>query len=200
MSAHATVSQDVFKEVMGNVPAAVTVVTALDGAGEPAGLTVSAFSVVSLDPPLVLVCVDKGSQTLPAVTGAGRFTVNFLAAGGEDLAIRFASKSAHKFDGVVTMPSSALRAHGAALPGYGPVLAGAACGYALCDVAREVEAGDHWIFVGEVRDADRWAGRAPLMYCRRSFSFWDVPDAPRPAARPTPAAGRALGLMLAIER
>lgn len=194
------VTEDVFKDVMGNVPATVTVVTALDGAGLPAGLTVSAFSVVSLDPPLVLVCVDKESQTLSAVQQAERFTVNFLAAGGEALAVRFASKSARKFNGVVTRPASSLRASGATLFGYGPILANAACGYALCDVVQAVEAGDHWIFVGHVRDAGRWRDRAPLIYCRRTFSAWDVPDGHDLARRPTAASGRALGLMLAIER
>lgn len=199
MNARQAVSQDVFKDVMGNVPAAVTIVTALDGGGRPAGLTVSAFSVVSLDPPLVLVCVDKRSQTLPAVRHNARFTVNFLAAGGEELAVRFASKSGRKFDGVVTRPASSLRAGGPPLLGYGPVLADTACGYAVCDVVQAVEAGDHWIFVGQVRDAARWPGRAPLVYCRRTFSAWEVPDGHEVSRRPA-ASGRALGLLLAIER
>lgn len=195
MTAPAAVTENLFKNVMGNVPAAVTVVTALDGDGSPAGLTVSAFSVVSLDPPLVLVCVDRGSQTLPAVREGGRFTVNFLAAGSEDLAIRFASKNPRKFDGVLTRPAPA---PAGVPPPYGPILTGDACGYALCDVVQAVEAGDHWIFVGQVHDAGLWKGRAPLIYCRRTFSTWDVPDGHDLARRPA-ASGRALGLMLAIE-
>lgn len=196
MSMRTGVPEDVFKAVMGNVPAAVTVVTALDPGGGPVGLTVSAFSVVSLHPQLVLVCVDKGSQTLPAVRARGRFTVNFLAAGSEDLALSFASKSARKFDGVAARP--------AALPGSGPVLAAAASGYVSCEVTQEVEAGDHWIFLGQVRDGAMWEGRAPLTYCRRTFAAWHPPQrpprGPGAARRPAAASGRALGLMLAIER
>ncbi|MQA86396.1 MAG: flavin reductase [Streptosporangiales bacterium] len=185
------VTEDVFKDVMGNVPAAVTVVTALDEAGTPVGLTVSAFSVVSLRPPLALVCIDKGSQTLPGVRDGGRFTVNFLADGAEELAIRFASKSPDKFDGVPTRP--------APVPGCGPILTGDACGYALCDVVRTVEAGDHWIFVGQVLDAALWRERRPLMYCRRTFSAWHAPEGDGLGSRPAQASGRALGLMMTIE-
>lgn len=197
--ARAAVAEDVFKDVMGNVPAAVTVITALDGTGAPVGLTVSAFSVVSLDPPLVLVCIDKGSQTLPAVREGGCFTVNFLAAGSEELAIRFASKSPDKFHGVRARPAHSLRASGPLPPRCGPILTDAACGYAVCDLAQAVEAGDHWIFVGQVVDAGLRAEKRPLMYCRRTFAAWQAPEGDGLAGRPAEASGRALGLMMTIE-
>ena len=88
-----------FRDVLGAFPTGVTVVTAR-GASGPAGLTTNAFSSLSLDPPLVLVCFDNASRTLPVVQEAGRFAVNVLRAGQEELASVFASKrvQAEKFD------------------------------------------------------------------------------------------------------
>ena len=161
-----------FRDVMASFPAGVTVVTALGEDGEVRGLTVSAFCPVSLTPPLVLVCVDKGSNTLPAIRARGAFTVNFLAAGREDLALRLASKGAAKFEGMRWVPPD--------LPGAGPVLADDGCASCSCLVRTAIEAGDHWIFVGEVEEGRLWEDRAPLLYCRRSFATWTDPSAAAP--------------------
>src|SRR3712207_1754501 len=77
-----------FRDTLGAFPTGVTVVTAPG----PAGLTTNAFSSLSLDPPLVLVCFDNGSRTLGAVRSSSRFAVNVLRAGQEELASVFASK------------------------------------------------------------------------------------------------------------
>jgi flavin reductase (DIM6/NTAB) family NADH-FMN oxidoreductase RutF len=88
-----------FRDLMASFPAGVTV-TALGDDGDVRGLTVSSFCSVSLDPPLVLVCIDKGSNTLPAIQARSAFTVNFLATGREELAGRLAGKGSTKFEGV----------------------------------------------------------------------------------------------------
>ena len=85
---------------MACFPTGVAIVTAHETGDRPRGLTLSAFCAVSLDPPLVLVCVDKSSNTLPALRTAGGFTVNFLAGGREHLAVLYASKAEEKFDGI----------------------------------------------------------------------------------------------------
>src|SRR5579872_7085844 len=95
-----------FRAVMGEVCTAVTVVTAMDGS-RPHGTTVSAFSSLSLDPPLVLVSLDRGSQLLEVITAAGRFGVNVLSRDQAALAARFATRGPAKFDGVAWRGDSA---------------------------------------------------------------------------------------------
>src|SRR3954468_7906069 len=80
-----------FRETMGRFATGVCIVTAFSEHG-PAGLTTNAVSSLSLDPPLLLVCFDNASRTLPVVREAGRFAVNVLRVGQEELATRFASK------------------------------------------------------------------------------------------------------------
>ena len=89
-----------YRDIMSGFPSGVVIVTAFGEDGLPRGLTVSAFSAVSLDPPLALVCVDKTSNTLPAVEHTRGFTANILAAGREALARRMATKVSDKFDGL----------------------------------------------------------------------------------------------------
>ena len=89
-----------FRDVLSAFPTGVVVLTAFGDDGGPRGLTVSAFCAVSLHPPLVLVSIDKTSNTLPAVQQAGGFTANILAAGREALARRMATKLSDKFDGI----------------------------------------------------------------------------------------------------
>ncbi len=155
-----TISDKTFLEVMGNVAASVTVVTtSYDGVHY--GLTVSAFSSVSRTPPLVLVCIDKSANTLEPLRAAGGFTVNFLAEGREDTAMVFASRDDDKFDQVVHESST--------LEGAGPWLPEDAMAYFECSIYSEMEAGDHWVFIGRVHHGYRIDSAAPLVYCRRQF-------------------------------
>src|SRR5260370_7991020 len=87
-----------FRETMATFPSGVVVLTAFGQDSLPRGLTVSAFCAVSLDPPLALACVDKTSNTLPAVQHAGGFTANILAAGPEPPPRPMATKLPHQFD------------------------------------------------------------------------------------------------------
>ncbi|HEY4276808.1 MAG TPA: flavin reductase family protein [Conexibacter sp.] len=153
--------RELLRDVLSSFPAGVVIVTALDGE-RPVGLTVNAFCSVSADPPLVLVCVDKGSNTLAAISDAGAFTVNILAAGREQLALLFASKARDKF--------SALAWREAPGGAGGPVLSEDAAAYLACRVERAIEAGDHWIFIGAVSAAGVHEEPVPLLYHRRAFA------------------------------
>src|SRR5438132_12261712 len=100
LSHSAMIDPQRFREVMASFPSGVVVLTAFGLDSLPRGLTVSAFCAVSLGPPLALACIDKTSNTLPAVQQAGSFTANILAAGREQLARHMASKLTDKFDGI----------------------------------------------------------------------------------------------------
>jgi len=142
-----------FRDTVGAFATGVTIVTA-SGPDGPAGLTTNAFSSVSLDPPLVLVCFDATSRTLPVVAAAGRFAVNVLRAGQEELAATFASKrvAAEKFADVTHR-----EAHGV------PVL-DRALAWLACDVERLVPAGDHTIGIGAVLALDVDPDGEPLVF------------------------------------
>ena len=155
------VTPQLYREIMACFPTGVAVVTAHAAGGRPRGLTVSAFCAVSLDPPLVLVCVDRSSKTLPALRAAGGFTVNFLAGGRDHLAVLYASKADEKFDGIEWSRPD--------LPEGGPILHADSAAYAVCVTRQALEAGDHWVFIGEVRDGAVIEGRLPLVYHQRSF-------------------------------
>jgi flavin reductase (DIM6/NTAB) family NADH-FMN oxidoreductase RutF len=155
---------ELFRDIMSTFPSGVAIVTAVGEDGKPRGLTVSAFCPVSLSPPLVLVCIDKSSNSLSAITRSGGFTVSLLASGREELARRYASKAENKFEGVATrMPE---------VKGAGPVLLEDCVAYAACRVHSAVQAGDHYIIVVLVEEGEHRVGRVPLMYGRRIFTDW----------------------------
>ena len=158
------VGAELFREIMSSFPSGVAIVTAVGGDGPPRGLTVSAFCPVSLDPPLVLVCIDKTSNSLLAIQRSGGFTVNILSAGREELARRYASKVEDKFEGVATSDPGIAEA--------GPILVDDTVAYASCRVHSAVEAGDHFIIIGEVHEGRHRADGVPLMYGRRIFTDW----------------------------
>jgi flavin reductase (DIM6/NTAB) family NADH-FMN oxidoreductase RutF len=161
------VDEELFLEIMSSFPTGVTVVTTMAASGQPKGLTVSAFCPVSLHPPLVLVCLDNQSSTLEAIRAGGMFTVNFLAAGREELARRFASKSDDKFEATPWE---------APVPEGGPILVEDSGAYVVCRVTEVIEAGDHWVLLGRVEDGNLRADHLPLLYGRRTFSTWANPN------------------------
>ncbi|MEU5045332.1 flavin reductase family protein [Streptomyces griseorubiginosus] len=155
-----------FRELFGSFPTSVAIVTALDDQQEPRGFTCNALTAVSAEPPLLSVCVDKRSQTLPALIHSGAFVVHILAEGAQEASEAFAGKSEHKFAGRRWKPSET--AKGA------PVLTDIALAYAECTVVQPVEAGDHWIYIARVDGVEVFP-RRPLLYHRRSYSIWS-PD------------------------
>lgn len=95
----ASTEPDLFRHVLGHVPTAVTVTTALTPEG-PKGLVIGSFVSISLDPPLVGVFADRESTSWPSIAATGAFAVNVLAADQTDLCARFARRGGDKFDGL----------------------------------------------------------------------------------------------------
>jgi flavin reductase (DIM6/NTAB) family NADH-FMN oxidoreductase RutF len=147
-----------FRRVLSHFATGVTIVTTCDADARPSGLTVSAFASLSLDPPLVLVCIDHKSQTYPALRESGRFAINVLALGQEALSRRFASTQAGKFDGLAYQISDLK------LPLLGAALAHIEC----MTVSTHIE-GDHTIFVGRVERTGINDGD-PLLYFRGRYN------------------------------
>jgi flavin reductase (DIM6/NTAB) family NADH-FMN oxidoreductase RutF len=153
----AVIGPEEFRRALGHFATGVTIVTTSDAGGRPSGLTLSAFASVSLDPPLVLVCVDHKSQTYPALLERGRFAVNLLGGDHEALSRRFATASPDKFEGV-SYRSSPLGL---------PLLEGALAHLECVTLNTHVE-GDHTIFVGRVEATGVGAGE-PLLYYRGKY-------------------------------
>ena len=167
------VDRERYRALAGSFPTGVTIVTTLDGAGAPRGLTTQSFVGLSTEPPLLIVAIDKSSRTLPFLREHRAFVVNFLKVGGEQVATRFASKADDKFAGVPWRPAPA--AKGA------PILHECAIAYAECIMTREVEAGDHWILIASVEGGDVLGG-TPLLYYKRTYASW-------PEEKPAPPIG-----------
>ncbi len=153
------VDAEAFKQVMGRWPSGVTVVTTvLDGT--PFGMTASSFSSVSLDPPLISVCVAKSAFSHDKIADAGVFGVNILGADQVDHGKRFAGMLGvdDRFAGVTVETAET---GCALLPG--------AVGWVDCTMWQAVDAGDHSIFIGEVKAAKVNPATAPLLYHSRSW-------------------------------
>ena len=150
---------DSFRSVLGRFASGVTVITARDADGRDLGMTASAFCSVSLNPPLIQVCVDHAASMHEALMHAQHFGVSMLAAEQEALSRRFSQvDSSHRFDGI----------------GYergesGVVLLMDALGHLECKVFARHAAGDHTIIVGEVERAEARDGR-PLLYYRGGYA------------------------------
>jgi len=159
---HRAIDSAGYRDVMSTFPSGVVVLTAFGEDGKPRGLTASAFSAVSLDPPLALVCVDKTSNTLPAVRHTGGFTANILARGREALARRMATKLTDKFEGLSwDRPET---------EAGGPILRDDVAAYAVCALRDTIEAGDHWILIGLVAAGGRFEGVQPMIFQGRAYS------------------------------
>jgi flavin reductase (DIM6/NTAB) family NADH-FMN oxidoreductase RutF len=140
------------RAALGRFATGVAIITCVDPAGQRIGLTANSFSALSLDPPLVLWSLRRSSPSLPVFSTAAHFAVNVLAESQVDLSRRFASQVADKF------------AHGHWAPGIGgaPVLGGCVAVFE-CATERELDGGDHALFIGRVvRISD--VGVAPLLF------------------------------------
>ena len=152
------VSKDDFRAALGRFVSGVTVITTLSEDGQPAGITVSAFASLSLEPCLVLACIDKHASVHEYLYEGKHFAVNILAEDQEHVSRRFASKEQDRFNGT----GYAEGANGA------PLLDGALA-YIECRVVHAYPGGDHTIIVGEVESV-RIAEHKPLAYYRGGYS------------------------------
>jgi flavin reductase (DIM6/NTAB) family NADH-FMN oxidoreductase RutF len=157
-----TISAEDFKRALSRRASGVAVLTARSG-DRIHGMTVSAFTEVSLDPPLVLVCADKASNTLPVIRAGGVFAINVLARDQQELSHRFALKRDEdkRFDGLETDVGRT----GA------PLLRGVAVNID-CRVVAEHEHGDHVVYIGRVEEV-RSFEREPLLYFRGAYGRFE---------------------------
>lgn len=144
-----------FRELMAKVPTSVSVVAGIDG-GHPVGLTVGTFVSVSLEPPLVSVCVAKTSQSWPRIVPTGLFSLSVLAAGQQDVCAAFSAKGPDKF-AMVDWETS---------PCGLPWVSGSVA-HLDCSVEAEIEAGDHLIVVGRALELSHGAEHAPMVFHER---------------------------------
>jgi flavin reductase (DIM6/NTAB) family NADH-FMN oxidoreductase RutF len=141
-----------FRAAMSRLPTAVTVVTATGPEG-PAGLTANAVVSLSLDPPLMLACLDRGSRTLRAVESSGRFGISVLGSGDEDVARGFATKAPQpeKWEGIAWTER-----HG--IPALHDAIV-----WVACELENVLAGGDHVIVTGNVLEVESSPG-APLVF------------------------------------
>ncbi len=149
---------DEFRRVLGHFASGVTILTTRDHAGRPVGLTASAFTSVSLEPPLVLSCVDLKARCYAAFDTADLFAVNVLGSHQEHLSRRFASAVFEdKFDGLRHVPGS-----------LGLPLIEGALAHIECAKVSTYPGGDHTIVVGRVEASTVGDGH-PLVYYRGRY-------------------------------
>ena len=134
-------SSDHFRRVLGRLPTGVVIVTGTDGEHN-FGLVCGSFMSVSLEPPLVAVCPSKTSTSWPSIELTGSFCANVLAEEQADLARGFAISGADKFAGVGWQPA----------PATGSPQLDDVAAWIDCRVYKRIEAGDHWLVLGEVLD------------------------------------------------
>ncbi len=145
------------RRVMGMFATGVTVITTRDSRGKFYGLTANAVTSLSLEPPLVLICIDRRAETFVHFYDSKRFVVNILGEHQEALSTRFARSGGEKFEGVAYRLGRLET----------PILEGT-LGYLECRVVETHPGGDHVIHVGEVEHAEG-TGVRPLLFFRGQY-------------------------------
>lgn len=147
-----------FKEAMSRFPSGVVVVTTRDSQGKSWGFTASSFSSVSLDPPLILVCLSRTAGCYQAFNSAQWFAVNVLSADDEMMAAGFARRGADKFAGLDCGADE-----------HGSPLLSSAVATLTCQRFNVYDCGDHGVFVGRVTTARLVSDNSPMVYSSRRF-------------------------------
>ena len=153
-----SIDPDLFRSVLGRFATGVTIITARDGTGRDHGMTVSAFSSLSLDPPLVLVCIGNDATMAPVMAAAGSSPYVMLSDRQESLSRRFAGKLDDRFADVPLSPGV-----------HGDILLDDVLASLECRIVARHPAGDHVIVVGEVEAGQVRDGR-PLLYYRGGYA------------------------------
>ena len=155
-----------YRRALGSFPTGVTIVTAFDGDHQPWGLTANSFTSVSLEPPVISVCIAKSGRVFPTLSGSDHFAVNILSADQQDLAMHFASNVENRFTDTEWTAGNAA-----------PLLPGASA-HLDCTVHNRVDAGDHEILLGRVVDYTH-TPVPPLVFCRGNFFAAPQPEPKR---------------------
>jgi len=153
------ISQDTFRQVLGTFCTGVTIVT-FKSNNTSHGLTVNAFSSLSLDPALILICIKKDGVSHKMLQDTNSFVVNILSEKQKDLARHFANSnlsSDERFNGVTLKPDTP-----------DPVFVDN-LSYLACKIVNRFDGGDHSIFIGEVQEAGINGNERPLLYYRSEF-------------------------------
>lgn len=147
-----------FRQALGQFPTGVAVVTAQPRDSHPMGITVNSFTSVSLDPPLVLWCMDRKSDRYPVFTGAPGYVISILGTAHEEVSSRLAKQGAHSLEGIELLETE-----------LGPPALADALAVFECAAHSLHEEGDHAILIGKVqRFAQREAG-APLVFFKGRY-------------------------------
>jgi flavin reductase (DIM6/NTAB) family NADH-FMN oxidoreductase RutF len=156
-----TSARSALRSVLGRFATGVTVVAA--GQGTPCGMTANAFTSVSLEPPLILVCVDRSAAIYETVLAAGSFSVSMLSASQEHLARYFADHSRprgpEEFSAIEWSPGPSTGA---------PILHGALA-WLECTLVNSYDGGDHEIFIGSVQASGFGPSQDALVFFGGSF-------------------------------
>jgi len=153
------------RQVFGHYPTGVVVAAAVHD-GVPVGMAIGSFSSVSLDPPLVAFMPDRTSTSFPAIRESGSFCINVLADDQESVCRSFATRGADKFAGISWTATEATGS-----PRLDEVVA-----WVDCDIDDVVEAGDHYIVLGRVRDLAATRTRTPLLFFQGGYGTFDAPS------------------------
>jgi len=147
-----------FRQALGSFPTGVAVITALSASDKPVGITVNSFTSVSLEPPMVLWCIDKKSDRYAIFTKATGYTISVLGTAHEDVSARLAKPGSHSLENIPLIETE-----------LGPPALSDALAFFECAGEAVYEGGDHAILVGRVvRFARREAG-APLVFFRGRY-------------------------------
>lgn len=147
-----------FRNALGEFATGVAAVTTVVEGQSPIGITVNSFSSVSLDPPLILWCLDKRSDTADAFNVCGGFTVNVLSGSQQDLSNRLSRPGEHGLQGIATSQG----VNG--VPSIDDALASFEC-----DIETRHDAGDHIIMIGRVMGFHQREPKTPLIYHRGAY-------------------------------
>lgn len=145
------------RRVMGHFATGVTVITTKDKDGAPQGLTANAFMSLSLNPPLVIISVDKGATCYNCFATGNGYTVNFLSENQEEVSKRFATKGIDKFAGLGWREGE-----------NGAAIIDGALGHVECRITQAYDGGDHTIVVGEILNAAA-NGERPLLFFKGKY-------------------------------
>ena len=153
-----------YRHALGSFPTGVTIVTAYDNDNQPWGLTANSFTSVSLDPPVISVCVAKSGRVFPTLSGSDHFAINILSASQKDLALHFSSNVENRFTNTDWTAGQTA-----------PLLPGASA-HLDCTIHDRIDAGDHEILLGRVLEYTHTTV-PPLVYCRGIFFAAPQPEA-----------------------
>lgn len=151
------VTADLFRRVCSQFATGVAIATVIDESGTPHGLTINSFTSVSLEPPLVLICIDYRSAILQRFRLAAHFGINVLTSMQRELSNRFATKPDDRFEGLAWHPGSS-----------GVPLIDSSLAAFECVTRQVIDAGDHAIFLGEVVAAESGTGE-PLLFFESAY-------------------------------